>query len=178
MRSRLALLTLVVVAPASTHAADSFATDVQPIVAKYCAGCHNEKKLSGGLNLKAFASTAEAMKDREIWETVKQRLDMKEMPPKKQPQPTDAERRQIVAWIGRELARTGTPATPGRVTLRRLNRDEYNRTVRDLCGVTFRPADDFPTDDVGHGFDNIGDVLSMPPILLEKYLNDAEQVVQ
>src|SRR5262249_32255337 len=79
-----------------------------------------------------------------------------------------------------ELANAGstTPASPGRVTLRRLNRDEYNRTIHDLTGVTFNPADDFPSDDVGHGFDNIGDVLSMPPILLEKYLNAAERIVE
>jgi hypothetical protein len=54
---------------------------------------------------------------------------------------------------------------------------EYNNTVRDLFGVDFQPADDFPQDDVGYGFDNIGDVLSMPPILLEKYLNAAEEIL-
>ncbi len=63
---------------------------------------------------------------------------------------------------------------PGRVTLRRLNRVEYNNTIRDLFGVDFRPADDFPSDDVGYGFDNIGDVLSLPPLLMEKYLAAAE----
>src|SRR5205807_9213020 len=85
----------------------------------------------------------------------------------------------VVAWIDAELARAAqaAPMTPGRVTMRRLNRTEYNRTVQDLTGVTFRPADDFPTDDVGNGFDNIGDVLSLPPLLLEKYLNAAEQVL-
>lgn len=59
---------------------------------------------------------------------------------------------------------------PGSVTLRRLNRSEYRNTVRDLVGIDFEPADDFPGDDVGYGFDNIGDVLTLPPILMEKYL--------
>src|SRR5262249_16208871 len=65
---------------------------------------------------------------------------------------------------------------PGRVTLRRLNRAEYNNTVRDLLGVDFRPADNFPVDDVGYGFDNIGDVLTLQPLLMEKYLDAAEAV--
>ena len=62
------------------------------------------------------------------------------------------------------------------MTIRRLNRAEYNNTIRDLVGVDFHPADDFPSDDVGYGFDNIGDVLSMPPILMEKYLAAAETI--
>src|SRR5690606_7851020 len=65
---------------------------------------------------------------------------------------------------------------PGRVTVRRLNRTEYNNTIRDLVGVDFKPAADFPSDDVGYGFDNIGDVLTVPPLLIEKYLDAAEQV--
>ena len=68
----------------------------------------------------------------------------------------------------------GRTFDPGRVTIRRLNRAEYNNTIRDLIGIDFHPADDFPSDDVGYGFDNIGDVLSMPPILMEKYLAAAE----
>src|SRR6266542_3399531 len=66
---------------------------------------------------------------------------------------------------------------PGRVTLRRLNRAEYNNTIRDLVGVDFQPADDFPADDSGYGFDNIGDVLSLPPALLEKYLAAARRIL-
>src|SRR5262245_2487504 len=60
-------------------------------------------------------------------------------------------------------------ADPGRVTLRRLNREEYNNTVRDLLGVTSRPADEFPSDDRGFGFDNIADVLSLSPLQMEMY---------
>ena len=69
-------------------------------------------------------------------------------------------------------------ATYGRVTIRRLNRVEYNNTIRDLVGVDFKPAADFPNDDVGYGFDNIGDVLSVSPLLLEKYLSAAEAIVE
>jgi hypothetical protein len=66
----------------------------------------------------------------------------------------------------------------GRVTAHRLNRSEYNNTVRDLLGVDFHPADDFPQDDSGYGFDNIGDVLSLSPVLMEKYLAAAEKVAR
>ena len=64
------------------------------------------------------------------------------------------------------------------MTIRRLNRIEYNNTIRDLVGIDFRPADDFPSDDVGYGFDNIGDVLTIPPILMEKYLAAAESIAE
>src|SRR5438552_4045347 len=66
---------------------------------------------------------------------------------------------------------------PGRVTIRRLNRAEYNNTIRDLTGIDFQPAADFPEDDSGYGFDNIGDVLSLSPVLLEKYLAAAEKIL-
>src|SRR5690606_17835292 len=66
---------------------------------------------------------------------------------------------------------------PGRVTIRRLNREEYNNTIRDLVGVDFDPAEGFPADDTGYGFDNIGDVLSLSPIMLEKYMNAAQRIL-
>jgi hypothetical protein len=69
-------------------------------------------------------------------------------------------------------------ADPGRVTARRLNRTEYNNTIKDLLGVDLRPADDFPQDDSGYGFDNIADVLSLSPVLMEKYFSAAERVAR
>ena len=71
-----------------------------------------------------------------------------------------------------------TPSDPGRVTARRLNRAEYNNTIRDVLGVDVRPADDFPQDDSGYGFDNIGDVLSLSPALMEKYVTAADRVAR
>src|SRR5262249_42209962 len=66
----------------------------------------------------------------------------------------------------------------GRAVIRRLNRAEYNNTVRDLLGVTFQPADDFPADVPGHGFDNIAGALTVSPVLVEKYLAAAEKVAR
>ena len=95
-------------------------------------------------------------------------------------QPEDAQRLAVAAWLERELARIDrvTPPDPGRVTARRLNRVEYNNTVRELLGVNLRPADDFPQDDAGYGFDNIADVLSLSPVLMEKYLSAADAVAR
>src|SRR5262245_48220381 len=102
------------------------------------------------------------------------------MPPDEEPQRPEHQRQAVAAWLARELARIDrvTPPDPGRVTARRLNRAEYNNTVRDLLGVDLRPADDFPQDDSGYGFDNIGDVLSLSPALMEKYLTAADRVAR
>ena len=82
------------------------------------------------------------------------------------------------APAGRSGVEEAPRRDPGRVTVRRLNRAEYNNTVRDLVGVALRPADDFPVDDAGYGFDNIGDVLSLPPILMEKYMSAADRIAR
>src|SRR5262249_23568441 len=124
---------------------------------------------------------AQARKGRKEWATVEHVLAAGEMPPKKSKnQPTKEEREFVINWISNTLTKvdcTG-PKDPGRVTIRRLNRAEYNNTIRDLCGVDFKPADDSPPDDVGYGFDNIGDVLSFQPILLEKYMSAADKVLE
>ena len=101
------------------------------------------------------------------------------MPPKGAPRPAPADIEAVTRWIKEEIARVeaASKPDPGRVTARRLNRAEYNNTIRDLLGIDFRPADDFPQDDSGYGFDNIGDVLSLSPVLLEKYLKAAEVAV-
>lgn len=101
------------------------------------------------------------------------------MPPAGEARPDDAEQQKLFDWIQR-YAFDSDPANPdpGRVTIRRLNRVEYRNTIRDLMGIDFNTADEFPADDSGYGFDNIGDVLSMSPLLLEKYLRAAEKTVE
>ena len=166
-------------AAAPAPAKDVFADTVRPIFTQFCLGCHNNKKVSAGLSLEPYKTTADARKARDLWETVKEHVANKQMPPKGKPQPSDDQRKAIVAWIDTVAIKVdcGLARDPGRPTIRRLNRNEFNNTIRDLVGVDFKPADNFPSDDVGYGFDNIGDVLSMPPILLEKYLTAAETVL-
>lgn len=160
-------------------AVDTFATQVKPLLTKYCGSCHNNDKQSAGLSFDSYTDYASTIKTKDLWEKVQEEVENKKMPPKNKPMPTDAERKMITAWTESMTTKIdcGLVRDPGRPVIRRLNKAEYNNTVRDLLGVTIKPADDFPSDDVGYGFDNIGDVLSMPPILLEKYLKAADQVL-
>jgi hypothetical protein len=165
----------------SARAADDpdFARDVAPLLAKYCTTCHGGAKPKGKLALDQFKDQDAALKNLKVWEDVADNLRSGDMPPPDKPRPSEAELEKVNAWLDRFVFKQqAAKRDPGRVTLRRLNRAEYNNTVRDLLGVDFRPADDFPSDDVGYGFDNIGDVLSLSPLLLEKYLAASEQVVE
>ncbi|MDB6016825.1 MAG: Protein of unknown function (DUF1587)/Protein of unknown function (DUF1592)/Protein of unknown [Pedosphaera sp.] len=154
-----------------------YQSDIKPLLTRYCYGCHGEKK-KGDLDLRIYTDEAAARNDPKEFEKVLHNLQAREMPPENKPQPTTAERARMAKWV--EINVLGCDCNqpdPGRVTLRRLNRTEYNNTIRELTGVTFQPADDFPADDVGYGFDNIGDVLSVSPILLEEYLSTAEKIM-
>ncbi len=157
----------------------AFQKNVLPLLQNYCYDCHAGSEHKGDVALDSYLNAAAAVKDRKTWELVLHNVRAQVMPPGEQAaQPTAAERETIAAWIERALYNFD-PAhpDPGRVTLRRLNRAEYNATVRDLVGVDFAPAADFPPDDSGYGFDNIGDVLSLPPSLLEKYLAAADKIL-
>ncbi len=179
------LLMLLAVLPPARHAQDEKAGDefnksVQPFFSKNCYLCHNSELKSGNLNLEAY-KTADAIKqDGNRLDRVLQKLSAGEMPPKGMPRPDETELKTIIRWLESETKRANAPTAPdpGRVTARRLNRTEYNNTVRDLLGVDLRPADDFPQDDSGYGFDNIGDVLSLSPALMEKYIASAEKIAR
>ena len=158
--------------------AQAFTTTVKPFLEKNCYMCHNSSLQSGGLNLESYSSAAAAMADRQHWTHLLEKLQTGQMPPAGVPQPPDTEKKAVTDWVASELARTAPKASAGRVTARRLNRSEYNNTVRDLLGVDFQPADDFPPDDTGYGFDDIGDVLSMSPALMSKYLAAADKVAR
>ena len=102
------------------------------------------------------------------------------MPPKGRTAPSPEEIAKVTSWIDGAMARLdkNVKPDPGRVTARRLNRVEYSNTIRDLLAVNFRATDVFPPDDSGYGFDNIGDVLSLSPVLMEKYLKAAEGIAK
>jgi hypothetical protein len=164
--------------PAGVPVKPDFATDIAPLVTKYCVGCHSRAKARGGVVLEEWQE-ATAARERPLRERVAAELRTGSMPPPGRPRPTAAELEAFNAWLDATDDSTGAPAEEaGRTTLRRLNRSEYNNTIRDLFGLDLRPAADFPADDVGHGFDNNGNVLSLPPLLLEKYLTAAEEVVE
>ncbi|MDQ6705867.1 MAG: DUF1592 domain-containing protein, partial [Acidobacteriota bacterium] len=113
-----------------------------------------------------------------VWDKVLDKVSTGRMPPPGSPALSSTEVATITAWIKQFLGPAYESTGPGRVTSRRLNRVEYNNTVRDLLGVSLRPADEFPLDDAGYGFDNIGDVLSVSPLLMEKYMTAAKKLSQ
>lgn len=150
---------------------------VQAFLAKFCAPCHSGASAPGGLLLGNLKSEKDMIARRLDFDKVAERIIKKSMPPQGAKQPTQKERDAFIKAVQAVFSKAPPPPPdPGRPTLRRLNRAEYNNTVRDLFGVDFSPADDFPSDDVGYGFDNIGDVLSISPLLMEKYLDAAEKI--
>jgi hypothetical protein len=129
--------------------------------------------------LEPFKDPAAALAHPTIWQKVLDKVSAGAMPPAPAAPLNPADRDAVVAWIKKlpSLAdeASGTPRA-GRVTARRLNRVEYNNTIRDLLGVAARPADEFPVDDSGYGFDNNSDVLSVSPLLMEKYMQAAKDI--
>ncbi|MCI0332304.1 MAG: DUF1592 domain-containing protein [Planctomycetes bacterium] len=159
-------------------AAARFREKVQPILDTYCYGCHGYGTSEGGRTLDAFASDEAMLADRALWWAVLKNVRAGVMPPAGEERPNDDQRRQLFDWIKFDaLGIDPANPDPGRVTLRRLNRSEYRNTIRDLMGVDFNTSDEFPADDSGYGFDNIGDVLTVSPLLMEKYLEAAERIV-
>jgi hypothetical protein len=154
--------------------------DVLPLLTKFCGNCHSGDQPDAGVAFERLNIDLARTRDRATWKKVLTQLDAHIMPPADAEQPSAEERAKVAAWVQSHAVTVicDGPAYPGRVTLRRLNRSEYNRTIRDLIGIDYRPADNFPSDDVGYGFDNIGDVLTLPPVLLERYLDAADEVVR
>ena len=163
-----------------TPAQPTYSADIAPLMQQYCFRCHSGAKPKGGVALDRDKDDAAVKKNRTVWEKVGDNLRSGDMPPAGAKKPSAAEMEQINRWLDTVVYKSDctSPQDPGRVTLRRLNRAEYNNTIRDLTGVDFKPASDFPADDVGYGFDNIGDVLSLPPLLMEKYLAAAQTIVE
>ncbi len=150
------------------------------MLAKACFGCHSGTEADAGLSLSLFSDAQSVFKERSIWEKVAQRLEIGDMPPQEAEPLADADRKRLIDWIRSTLndIDCGKTPNPGSVTLRRLNRNEYRNTIKDLFRVDYEPASSFPGDDVGYGFDNIGDVLTLPPLLMEKYVRAAEEISQ
>lgn len=155
-----------------------FRREIRPWLENYCFDCHADGANKGNVSFDEFKSDDAALADRELWLHVLKNLRAGLMPPAKKSQPTPAEKERVAQWIKRSVfAADPQNPDPGRVTIRRLNRVEYRNTIRDLLNVDFDTATAFPADDTGYGFDNIGDVLTLPPMLLEKYVVAANKIV-
>jgi hypothetical protein len=158
----------------------AFKKQVAPLLQHSCLECHAGEEPEADLDLSGFADGSRKLDEAGVWRRVRDQLRANKMPPKKKPRPAKAEVDGALAWIDAKLAelRAAHAIDPGTVTLRRLNRVEYQNTIRDLVGVDFDAQGLFPTDDVGYGFDNIGDVLSISDVLLEKYVSAAERIAR
>ncbi len=162
----------------ASAATATFERDIHPLLEKYCYECHGKggKEDEGDFHLTVYKHASDLAPDRKIWEQALDHLRNRQMPPENASElPTKPERDLLADWIDGQLygADAKNP-DPGRVVIHRLNRAEYNNSIRDLLGVDFHPADDFPADDSGYGFDNISDVLSLSPMLLAKYVKAAQ----
>jgi len=175
MMPRLAILAAL---PLTLSAATN--QDVFTLVKQNCHGCHNAKVKNGDIDLASLSTPASFDHDRLIWEKVAEKLKTGQMPPPGLPKPPAERAKAVVHFLEDEFARQDRIAAPdpGRITARRLNRAEYNNTLRDLFGVDLRPADAFPADQAAFGFDNVSDALALPPALMEKYLDAAEYTVR
>ncbi len=168
-------LLLLAAAPALAASPQAgWEAEVLPWLENYCYDCHGDGVDKGDLDFDDFDSIESMIADRERWKRIRGHIDHHLMPPPDEFQPPAGDRAKIVEWIDSAIFPTDPEhPDPGRVTLRRLNRVEYQNTLRQLLGVKVRVSDLLPPDDSGYGFDNIGDVLTLSPAHLDRFLKAA-----
>jgi mono/diheme cytochrome c family protein len=169
----------LVASPAPSPSQAVFTSATRALLDDTCSACHGALIAEGGFDVRGYQQVESLVTQRAQWERVLEKLKSGEMPPAGVERP----KRQIeklVTFLDAELARADASAAPdpGRVTARRLNRTEYTNTIRDLLGVEFRADRSFPSDDSGDGFDNIGDVLTVSPVLMDRYLTAAARIAE
>ncbi|HEV8260176.1 MAG TPA: DUF1592 domain-containing protein [Burkholderiales bacterium] len=146
------------------------------MVSRYCLGCHNEDLKTAGISLQGMPVT-EAGANANTWEKVFRKVRTGEMPPLGVPKPDAATRTAFVNWLETELDRAAAAKpNPGAPSIHRLNRAEYSNSVRDLLGLDLDHSSSLPADDASYGFDNIGEVLTVSPLHMEKYMSTARRV--
>lgn len=149
---------LVLFAASAFSAEPDFAREARPLLARYCFDCHGAKKAKGDVDFERIAKPL-AQDARKPWSDAHAQIRSGEMPPDGKPQPSDAERARLLAWLENAVERidAAAPPNPGRPVVRRLTRFEYRNTIRDLTGVAFDfqfdPTTDFPADGADAGFD-------------------------
>ena len=154
---------------------------VQPMLDRYCLTCHTDSGHRAGsvpISLEAL-DAADVAAHAEACEKVVAKLRSGMMPPAGRPRPDAATYDTVAGWLEAELDRTAAAdPNPGRTTVHRLNRVEYSNAVRDLLGLEVDPEALLPPDDEDEGFENIADVLSVSPTLMERYLAAARRISQ
>ena len=161
----------------TTQAAElpSFEKQIQPLLAKYCLECHGPKAQEGELRFDQLSRSFDPSVTAK-WRQAVDRVELNQMPPEGKPRPSADERRLLVSWVDGESQRAelARRAKEGRVVLRRLNRVEYENTIRDLLGIQVNLREQLPEDGSANGFDNAGAALHTSSFLMEKYLEAAD----
>jgi len=174
----LSMAALAAVAPQPAGPSDTAPAHYEKMMGQYCGGCHNDTRMAAGWSVSSLhASDVTSGANTDLWEKILTRLSRGEMPPKGMPRPPEAELAGFTTWLRGSLDRYAEAhPDPGRATLRRMNRAEYSNAVRDLFGMDVNVAGELPADDAGYGFDNIADVLTMSPTLMDRYIAVAGKV--
>lgn len=158
-----------------------FQNTVMPVLERYCLDCHDPADSEGGVGFLEATMPIDLENHRSTWHSVAAQLRNRTMPPAKQKlQPSERERLEVANWIRTYLRRTAAASGPfvGAVAARRLNRLEYENTIRDLVGVILNFSETLPVEGGGgEGFENNGETLFMPPMLMERFLDAAQEVV-
>lgn len=180
------LLALAVASPgfAADNSAEDFEKHIKPFLTQHCVECHGPKEQNAGLDFSKFPDTKSVLRARKEWRKVLTQIETGEMPPAEKPKPAAALRDTTVKQIHGVLEHVDCKSpdfrNPGPTLIHRLNRSEYQRTVRDLTGIDFdvTAAVGLPDDGVTHGYDNVANALTIPPTLMEKYFAAADKVVE
>jgi hypothetical protein len=178
----LLFILLAPLAIAADHAplqpdSDGFARIAQPFIKEHCVNCHGPEKQKGKLRLDTLPNDFSDPLTTSKWAEVVNSINGHEMPPEDEKQPLPEAASKFAEWIETELARGEIAKRSTRVVLRRINRSEYNNTIRDLIGLDFQPADAFPEDPPAGGFDNIGQALTISPLQMELYYSAAREIL-
>ena len=152
--------------------------DHKHMLMQYCTACHNDKAKTAGMSVVPLdANNLDA--NQATWEKILRRLSLGEMPPKGMPRPPKEQINQFTSWLAQSLdANAAAHPDPGHATVRRMNRTEYANAVRDLLGIDVDFSSEMPADDTGYGFDNIADVLTVSPTLMDRYINVAGKIAR
>jgi hypothetical protein len=165
-------------APVTTDASQPTTSERKHMLMQYCTACHNDKTKTANMsvvpldadNLPANLAT---------WEKILRRLSVGEMPPRGMPRPPKEQIADFTNWLSTSLDKLGAAhPDPGRATIRRMNRTEYANAVRDLLALDVDVSKSLPVDDTGYGFDNIADILTVSPTLMDRYVNTAGKVAR
>lgn len=157
----------------------SFDEEILPLLEDYCYDCHGDGSDKGDFVMDEYSDLKKHLNDVGHWLPVWRNVRSQIMPPSKKDQLSVDEKKTLLSWIEKQVFKLDpNNPDPGRVTIRRLNRQEYYHSIQDLLGVEYKTWESFPADDTGYGFDTIGSVLSMSPILMEKYLRAASDIME